>query len=156
MNSRPRCRRGDPSVLGPPTSRPVHHRHFTVHGVTIPGSSPSVPDHRVGQPRPPRLPDPDRFDIARTDLPAPLGLGFGVHYCIGAALARTEPDCPYRLVTRFPDYSESTNESGLERVHMANVAGFSQVPFLTHLADHRWGTVTESRPGRNFFSPAMP
>ncbi len=104
---------------------------FTMHGVTIPGSSPVFLITGSANRDPRAYPDPDRFDIARTDLPAPLGLGFGVHYCIGAALARTESRIALtELVTRFPDYS--VDESGLERVHMANVAGFSQVPFLTH------------------------
>jgi hypothetical protein len=35
-----------------------------------------------------QFPDPDRFDLARGQLG--LQFGFGVHYCIGAALARLE------------------------------------------------------------------
>ncbi len=34
--------------------------------------------------------DPDRFDIAREDAPAILTFGGGVHYCLGANLARRE------------------------------------------------------------------
>lgn len=34
--------------------------------------------------------DADRFDIARTDLPAILTFGGGAHYCLGANLARRE------------------------------------------------------------------
>ena len=34
-------------------------------------------------------PDPDRFDIER-GIPTQLGLGQGVHYCLGASLARLE------------------------------------------------------------------
>lgn len=51
---------------------------------------------------PARFPDPDRLDLARGDR-AHLSLGQGVHYCLGAALARTVIGVALiRLFTRFP------------------------------------------------------
>lgn len=70
--------------------------------------------------------DPDRFDIAR-DQHLSLGFGYGVHFCLGAALARLESRVALEeLLRRFPAYS--VDESGLHRVHMSNVHGFDQVP----------------------------
>ncbi|MEV0264681.1 cytochrome P450 [Streptomyces sp. NPDC050617] len=49
-----------------------------------------------------RFPDPDRFDIARTDN-AHLTFGHGAHYCLGASLARIELRTALgMLVARFP------------------------------------------------------
>jgi cytochrome P450 len=36
------------------------------------------------------FPDPDRFDIERKHSGHNLGFGYGVHSCLGAALARME------------------------------------------------------------------
>jgi cytochrome P450 len=51
---------------------------------------------------PERFTDPDRLDLSRVDN-AHLSLGHGVHYCLGAPLARLEGQVAIgSLVTRFP------------------------------------------------------
>ncbi|AKK30463.1 cytochrome P450 [Mycobacterium sp. EPa45] len=46
--------------------------------------------------------DPDRVDLSRTGA-AHVGFGYGLHYCVGAALARLELKTVYsQLIPRFP------------------------------------------------------
>jgi cytochrome P450 len=69
---------------------------------------------------------PDAFDVDRAPGQA-LGFGLGIHSCLGAALARMESRIAVEeMVRRWPRYE--IDETGLRRVHMSNVAGFSNVP----------------------------
>jgi cytochrome P450 len=70
--------------------------------------------------------EPDRFDVDRTPGMA-LGFGHGIHTCLGAALARLESRIAIEeWRRRWPEFE--VDEIGLRRVHMANVAGYSNVP----------------------------
>ncbi len=76
-----------------------------------------------------RFPDPDRFDIDRP-LADHIGFGEGVHFCLGAWLARLEARVGFEeFAKRFPGYTVA--DARCERVHMGNVHGFSSVPFHT-------------------------
>jgi len=51
---------------------------------------------------PRRFTDPERLDLTRDEGP-PMSFGSGIHYCLGAALARAEGQaCFARLLARFP------------------------------------------------------
>jgi cytochrome P450 len=68
----------------------------------------------------------DEFDIERTPGIS-IGFGHGVHSCLGAALARMESRVALEeLARRWRRFD--VDDSGLRRVHMTNVAGYSHVP----------------------------
>ena len=70
--------------------------------------------------------DPDVFDIDRTPSLA-LGFGYGIHSCLGAALARMESRIAIEELTRrWPRFE--VDEAHCARVQMSNVAGYSRVP----------------------------
>ena len=72
--------------------------------------------------------DAETFDITRDRSQAQnLGLGYGIHSCLGAALARMESAIALEHLLDFmPRYEVDFH--GLERVHMQNVAGYHHVP----------------------------
>ena len=72
--------------------------------------------------------DADVFDIDRDRSEAQnLGLGYGIHSCLGAALARMESAIALdKLLDFMPRYEVIWD--GLQRVNMQNVAGYHHVP----------------------------
>jgi cytochrome P450 len=73
-----------------------------------------------------RWPSPECFDIRR-DTSEHLAFGFGVHHCVGAALARLEARVALdELLSMLPDFT--VDADGLERAHSGNVRGYTRVP----------------------------
>jgi cytochrome P450 len=101
-------------------------KDIELHGVTIPAGKPVLlingsasRDERVYK-------DPDVFDIER-EQGQNIGFGYGVHSCLGAALARMESKIALELMReRMPKFE--VERSGLQRVNMTNVAGYAHVP----------------------------
>jgi cytochrome P450 len=66
------------------------------------------------------------FDIRRGSRDH-LAFGYGVHACLGAALARLETRVVFEELLRLlPEYAIEV--AGLERAHNPNVRGFTRVP----------------------------
>jgi cytochrome P450 len=73
-----------------------------------------------------RWPDADRFDVMR-ETSEHVGLGVGIHHCLGAALARLEGRIALQeILAVMPDFV--VDYAGLERMHSGNVRGYSRVP----------------------------
>ena len=79
-------------------------RDTEVAGVAIPAGS-LVVTVLAGANRDPQVfPDPDRFDVGRANAREHVAFSSGIHYCLGAALARMEGEVALRaLFERFPD-----------------------------------------------------
>lgn len=74
-----------------------------VGGVTIPAGEQVFALLGAGNHDPGHYPDPDRLDVTRRQI-QPLSFGGGVHFCLGAALARAEIEITFRtLLARFDD-----------------------------------------------------
>ncbi|MEU1338265.1 cytochrome P450 [Streptomyces sp. NPDC005827] len=107
--------RADPALLGPAVEElarydgpaPLAIRRFptedvTLGGVTVPAGETVLLSLAAAHRDPRRFPDPDRLDLGR-DAAGHLALGHGIHYCLGAPLARLETEIALgALLDRFP------------------------------------------------------
>jgi cytochrome P450 len=109
---------------------PVQSRWCTadveIHGGKIPANSKVVMitgsagrDERA-------FPDADRFDIHRK-FDHHLSFGYGVHFCLGAALARTEGRIALEeTLKRFPEWSVNLEEA--VPLYTSTVRGYTKLP----------------------------
>jgi cytochrome P450 len=102
----------------------VQDREF--EGGTIPAGYPVLLLTGAATRDPRAFDRPDEFDIDRPPS-VTVGLGHGIHSCLGAALARMESRIAIEEIAKRWRRVE-VDESGLRRVHMSNVAGYSNVP----------------------------
>jgi cytochrome P450 len=77
--------------------------------------------------------DADRLNVERK-IQQHLSLGFGVHFCLGASLARLEARVALEeTLRRFPSWEVEVDR--LEMVHTSTVRGYAKVPIRPARAD---------------------
>jgi cytochrome P450 len=104
-------------------------RDVEVHGRTVPkGSKMAMLTGSAG--RDERVfPDPDRFDVTRR-IDQHVSFGHGIHFCLGAALARLEARVALEeMLTHRPSWD--VDEDGAEMVHTSTVRGWARLPVST-------------------------
>ena len=83
-------------------SLPVARRDINIGGTTIPAGAMTFVILAAANRDPAYFADPDRFDIGRHPNPH-LAFSEGIHYCLGAALARLEGRIAFSTaLARFP------------------------------------------------------
>lgn len=72
-----------------------------------------------------QFPDADRFDIHRKA--AHLSFGQGIHFCLGAALARVQARVALEeVLSRWPDWEVDYDKA--QRAHTTSVRGWATLP----------------------------
>jgi cytochrome P450 len=134
--------RADPAALLPGAveellryANPLNHatERFTLEpveigGVTIPARSWVLCVTSSANRDPGRFTDPDRLDVSR-DAGGHVAFGHGIHYCLGAPLARIEGEVAFgALLSRFPGLSLAVPESSLRWRRSSLIHGLETLP----------------------------
>jgi cytochrome P450 len=76
-----------------------------------------------------RFPDPDRFDVQRR-IGHHLSFGYGLHFCMGASLARLEARIALEeVLKRFPTWD--VDYANAQQARTSTVRGWNKLPVFT-------------------------
>jgi cytochrome P450 len=117
-------------VLRYESPSPVQARYVMedveLHGRTVPAGSTILLLNGSGNRDERAFEDPDRFDVRR-DIAHHLAFGYGLHFCLGAALARIEGRVVLdEMLNRFPDWE--VDEERAVRGRTSTVRGWASMP----------------------------
>jgi cytochrome P450 len=109
---------------------PVQGRWTTsdveLHGEVVPASSKVLLLTGAAGRDERKFTDPDRFDVHRP-IDHHVSFGYGIHFCLGAALARLEGRIALEeTLTRFPEWTVDHDRA--VRLHTSTVRGYAEVP----------------------------
>ncbi len=104
-------------------------RDVEIHGRTVPEGSVMVMLNGSANRDERHFPDGDRFDIHR-DIGRHQAFGYGIHLCLGAALARLEGRVALdEVLTRFPEWEVDYDRA--KRARTSTVRGWETLPVRT-------------------------
>ena len=115
----------------PPTPHVARYvaRDVDLHGRTVPAGSAMVCLSGSANRDDAKYPDADRFDIHR-ETGHHLTFGYGIHYCLGANLARLEGRVALdEVLTRFPHWD--VDGDNVRRAPTSTVRGWESLPVTT-------------------------
>lgn len=106
------------------TSEPV-----TIAGVPIPADQVVLISPAAANRDPARFANPDAFGLDRGNAASHLAFGYGIHYCLGARLARAEAEIALAtLLSRFPCLRLASTPTDLEWRRSRLVRGLWHLP----------------------------
>ena len=119
---------------------PVQARYVTKdvehHGQVVPAGSVILLLNGSANRDERKFPDGDRFDIHRK-IDHHLAFGYGIHFCLGAALARLEGRVALdEVLKRFPSWEVDWDNAVQART--STVRGWERLPVLHVLTVFRW------------------
>ena len=104
-------------------------RDVELHGQTVPEGSVMVLLNGSANRDERHFPDGDRFDIHR-EIGRHQAFGYGIHLCLGMALARLEGRVALdEVLNRFPDWEVDYEQA--ERARTSTVRGWQRLPVRT-------------------------
>jgi cytochrome P450 len=113
---------------------PVQARYVTEdaehYGQVVPAGSAILLLNGSGNRDDRKFPDGDEFDITRKPAQH-LAFGFGLHFCLGAALARLEGRVALdEVLQRFPSWEVDWENA--KQARTSTVRGWDRLPVITH------------------------
>jgi cytochrome P450 len=134
--------RADPALIRPAIEELLRHEspvkitpfarfttaEVTLGGVVIPAHQTVLFAFGAGNRDPAHFPDPDRLDLSRSER-AHLSFGHGIHFCLGAPLARLEAEIAFAaLLAGCPDLALAVEPAALEWRHSRVMRGLRRLP----------------------------
>jgi cytochrome P450 len=133
--------RSDPSIAAQAAEEFIRHsgpimvpmvrfpvEDIKIGGHPIPAGTPVLPCVLAANRDPALVPDPDRLNLRRSGI-RHLGLGFGMHNCLGAALARLQAEIAVpAIVNAFPAMELAVPREQLTYGNSLTLRGLTSLP----------------------------
>jgi cytochrome P450 len=109
----------------------VTNTEVEIGGVTLSATENVIALLGAANHDPAQYPDPDKLDVGRTNV-RPLSFGGGIHFCLGAQLARLEAELVFTaLIERLPNIELPEKDTPAWR-RSFTLRGLSKLPAVWH------------------------